>query len=149
MTIADMAARVATLEAQVNEDLQHVKHLQYVARRDKDVIKLGCVNDKLVELNAEMNIFDTEKGQFQAGLAGQPADEQPIYAEAAKEGEKVHRLRKDADGCAGVPELYKQESGLGVEHPPLPDDPTVPPIFGEPVNYGTILEPPGYASPFS
>ena len=47
-TISDATAQTAAILTQMREDANHVLRLQGIARKDKDVIKLNCVNDKLV-----------------------------------------------------------------------------------------------------
>ena len=143
LTLPDMKARVTAMQTQVNEDAQHMRHLQKIARDQRDVIKLTCVNDKLVEVKASLNLFDSHTTQFNAD-ADRGADvARPAYAELEKISSDVKELRGAADGCIGAPDLYKQESGVEVQHPDFPDDPTgVDP-------FGAEVEPPVYASPFS
>ena len=137
-----MLDRVKDLEVQVNDDLRHVKHLQEVARKQKDVIKLTCVNDKLIALKAEANIFDESRHGLQ-NVAAEGSERFTVFASVTDGAQNVHKLRGEADACVGEPELAG-ESSNGVVHPVFPDDPTV----GDPFQPGSV-EPPGYASPFN
>jgi len=149
--LADPAARLALrqneilqrtdqLDAQVRDDLQHVLHLQELSRKEKDAIKLTCVNDKLVAIKAEANIFDNSRHELQS-LTGMDGFAQ-TYGSVVQNAETVHQIRGEADQCVGEPELAG-ESSNGFEHPPFPDNPTI----GDP--FGGTVEPPIYASPFN
>jgi hypothetical protein len=142
LSIGDMAIRSAGIEAQIKDDYRHVLHQQSVARRAKDVIKLNCINDKLVQLKAQMYIFDGIHSSLTGALAGNNDERFALYGEVTLAGENIKRLRQEADVCAGEPELYKQENRPEWRGPQIPDDPTA----GNPFNQG--VEPPGYASPF-
>src|SRR5258708_2049245 len=107
LTGPEMSDRVGTLRTQVDDDYQHVQHLATVARKQNDIIKLTCVDNKLVEMKAEMNILDTSYGQFTSQLAIAVDQARPAYLQVDDLGNKIHSLRGDADVCAGVPELTK------------------------------------------
>lgn len=139
---SDMVTNVAAFETQIESDSKRVTHLQSVARKAKDVVKLTCVNDKIVEIKAERNVFDGNKKTFDAQMQGNPENARASYGDLAKSAETIGRVRGEAEECIGVPELYKQESDIEVQHPDFPDDPTVDDPFGPDV------EPPAYASPY-
>src|SRR5262245_17920888 len=141
LSLADMLTRGTEYANQVKVDLRHVKHLQYQARRLKDIIKLNCVTDKFVEIKAQANIFDQEHRDLEAMAGTDAGDRYGVFDLVSTAAANVHKIRQEADGCVGEPEL--QESLNAFEHPPFPDDPTV----GNP--FGTGVEPPGYASPFN
>jgi hypothetical protein len=141
---SEMIERMGTMQTEMQNTVQHVVHLQMVARRDKDMLKLSCVNDKLVEIKAQLNIFDSTQTTFQAELAHSTDAARVPFGEMTDIAVKVKGLRQDADACIGVPGLAKQESGVDVQHPAFPDDPTV-----NPSGNAWGIEPPAYASPFN
>lgn len=145
LSAAEMQQSVLSLEEQLRVDTQHVQHLQAIARREKDVVKLSCVNDKMVKLKAEANLFD----QARLNLAGvlDRDDRFTAYDNVTAAADRVHKLREEADGCAGELEL-SSESGNSFVGPDVPDDPTDGLPFDDGVVGGTI-EPPAYASPFN
>jgi len=145
LSVAEITQRAAAVSSAIQADYKHVLYIREQAKKQKDVIKLSCVNDKLVQLKAQMNIADGQNDQLQASLASGSDDRQTLFAQLSGTGEAVKRLREDAAACIGEPELYKQEAGLSFTHPDLPDDPTNPPE----ANGGDMPEPPGYASPFN
>ncbi|MBL0218876.1 MAG: hypothetical protein IPQ07_34010 [Myxococcales bacterium] len=145
LTLSEMTSSTLTIEAQLKADLQFMEHLRTVVRRDKDVIKLNCVNDKYVQLKVAVNMFDQARDLFN-GAAGNEAVARTHYESITKAGADGSSLRNEASGCVGVPELYKQESGIEVHHPDFPDDPTTATPFDDVV---VDVEPPGYASPYN
>lgn len=138
---AEMLDRATELDRQINDDLRHVRHLQDVARKQKDVIKLTCVNDKFITLKGQANVFDEVRRDLQS-LSPDNNDRFTIYASLTQGAESAHKLRGEADACVGEPELAGESSNV-FTHPNFPDDPTQ----GNPFNPG--VEPPGYASPFN
>ena len=148
LSLPEMLARAETSEAQIKADMRHVLHLQAKARQEKDVIKLNCINDKLVQLKAQVNIFDSAHGSLKAEADGATLDDKAsVFVEVATTADAVKTLRAEADICVGEPELYKQESSSDVVRPIIFDDPT----SGDPFNDsgGGPFEAPAYASPYS
>ena len=141
MSLAEMLDRAKDIDHQINDDLQHVVRLKEIARKQKDLIKLTCINDKLIALKAQANIFDDEHRSLES-IAPDSGDRFPVFTSLTETSEASHRLRSDADACVGEPELAG-ESTNGYYHPPFPDDPTI----GDPFQPG--IEPPGYASPYN
>src|ERR1700716_118784 len=48
ISVADMTQQAATYIGKTNDIVKRMVQLQEIARREKDVIKLNCVNDKLL-----------------------------------------------------------------------------------------------------
>jgi hypothetical protein len=124
-TSAEMSKRVEVLDRQIDDDAKLMTHLQAVARKEKDVVKLTCVNDVLVEAKAQRNLYDTNREQFTGAIEGDADTARPHYDALSDAAAAVKELRGHAEACIGVPELYKQESDVQVTHPDFPDDPTV------------------------
>ncbi len=111
------------------------------AHKLKDVIKLNCVNDKQIQVKAEMNIADIANDSLQSALQKNSDDRQVAYTQLVGASDAVRRLREEAAACIGEPELFKQEQGGTVESPDIVDDPTQQSPF-----QGGELEPPSSAS---
>jgi hypothetical protein len=141
LSSADMATKAATLRAQIGEDNQKVMALKEQARKLKDVIKLNCVNDKQIQVKAEMNIADLANDQLQGALQKNSDDRQPAFTQLVGAGDAIRRLREEAAACIGEPELFKQEQGGTVDSPDIVDDPT-----GQNPFLGGEIEPPDSAS---
>src|SRR5436309_2659177 len=58
MSMGQMLSEVARIHEQMLTDFRHVQQLQLAARKEKDLIKLNCLNDKLVEMKPEINIAE-------------------------------------------------------------------------------------------
>lgn len=145
LSSGEMATGAAGIRSKIQDDYQHTLHIKEQAKKQKDVIKLTCVNDKLVQMKAQMNIADSTNDSLQASLVNNGDDRQALYTQLSQTGEAVKRLREEAAVCIGEPELYKQEAGVSSTHPDVPDDPTNPPEQGGEMQ---PPEPPGYASPY-
>lgn len=141
LTPAEMLTRGTQLEEQVQTDTRHVQHLQVVARREKDVLKLSCVNDKLVKLKGHANIVDAALVK----LRGSQGESKDAFSSATEHAQNVAKDREEAQACVGETELG-QESNSDFTKPDLPDDPTK---GGVPFGENAVVEPPGYASPYT
>jgi hypothetical protein len=145
---AEMKLRVEQIKKDIDEDHKHVLHLQALARKEKDVIKLTCINDKLVQLKAQMNLFDNSSLALEGAINNTDDSPRTIFAEIEKAGADVKKLRGEADACAGELEMYKQESKTDVDRPDL-DDPTDGDPFHDPEQVGDPdVDQPGYATPY-
>jgi hypothetical protein len=138
LSLLDMQNRVHLFHDQTRADARHIQHLQQVARKAKDVIKLNCVNDKLVQVKPQMNIADAAENELEGA---RDADRSMIFEQLSQAAENVRRLREEADQCIGEPTQAGGDSSNSFTGPTMPDDPTKG--FD---NAG--IEPPGYASPF-
>jgi hypothetical protein len=144
LSTTEIVSGATKVQQQIQDDYQHTLYVREQARKQKDVIKLSCVNDKLVQLKAQMNIADSTNEQLQASLTTNGDDRQSLYTQLTQNGSNIRLLREEAAACIGEPELYKQEAGGSFTAPEVPDDPTNPPE-----NNGIEPpEPPGYASPY-
>jgi hypothetical protein len=145
---AEMRLRTEQIKKDIDEDHKHVLHLQALARKEKDVIKLTCINDKLVQMKAQMNLFDNSSLALEGAINNTDDSPRTIFSDIEKAGADVKKLRGEADACAGELEMYKQESKTDVDRPDL-DDPTDGEPFHDPVVMGEPeVDPPGYATPW-
>lgn len=139
MSQADMQVRIVALREQSRSDTRHIHHLQAIARKEKDVIKLNCVNDKLVQAKPQMNIADMAASEL---TTAPEADRMAIFESLSQAAESVRLLREEADQCIGQPIQTGGDSSNTFTGPEAPDDPTKGMSPPE-------LEPPSYASPFN
>jgi hypothetical protein len=135
----EIQARVQVFVEQTHADARRILHLQQLARKEKDVIKLNCVNDKLVQVKPEMNIVDHGVAELQAAT---DANRMSVFEGISAAAENIRHLREEADQCIGEPVQTGGDSSNSFTGPDVPDDPTKG--FG-----GPELEPPGYASPYN
>ena len=142
LSLVEMQPRVAAMREQTRADAQHIAHLQQLARREKDVIKLNCVNDKLVQVKPQLNLIDNQEAQL-ASTAD--AARMQLFESISTAAEGIRRLREEADQCIGEPVQNGGESSNSFTAPDAPDDPRNPAPGSGP---GAQLEPPAYASPY-
>jgi hypothetical protein len=141
---AEMTAQAKALSDENQEHARHIAQLRQQARRQKDVIKLNCINDKFLQAKALQNIVDGALANLEVAILGQ--DDEARYHEFTKitiSSEKIRAVRGEADGCVGEELSYLGETKVEVTAPDVIDDPTADTPFDDPI------EPPGYASPFS
>jgi len=138
-SMADLQARVNMMREQTRVDARHIQHMQAVARREKDIIKLNCVNDKLVQVKPQMNIADSAAAELASSREG---ERMLAFESLTQATENIRRLREEADQCIGEPITTGGESSNSFTGPGSVDDPTKG--FGH-----NPIEPPGYASPFN
>src|SRR5688572_29404494 len=79
---ADMTKQTEQYLNRMQEVFRRVVQLQEVARKQKDVIKLNCVNDKLLQIKQLMNIADAAKTNMQEAIAR--GDEEGRYHEFSR-----------------------------------------------------------------
>lgn len=137
---AETEKEARTLRDRVRVDLQRVQHLQARARREQDIIKLTCVNDKFVKLKASANLFDEAHRELLA--QNHTTSQTEAFGRVQTTASDVRKVREEADGCIGNQELAKESANdwLG---PEIVDDPTL----GLP--FDIEIEPPSYASPYT
>jgi hypothetical protein len=139
----DMKGQVTTLTAQAGIDAHHVEQLRLTARRQKDVIKLNCVNDKYLQIKSLLNLMDEASARLEVAILSKDEDARyHEYTMFTVSAEKVRALRGEADGCVGEELTYLGETVVDVKKPEIPDDPT------DDNPFDNVIEPPAYASPF-
>jgi len=135
----EIQSRVQVFVEQTRADARHMQHLQQLARKEKDVIKLNCVNDKLVQVKPELNMVDSGISELESAT---DANRMQVFEGISTAAENIRRLREEADQCIGEPVQTGGDSSNSFTGPDMPDDPTKG-------FTGPDLEPPGYASPYN
>lgn len=148
LSVQEMRDRSAALQVTAQQDYRHLVYLQTQARKQKDIIKLNCINDKLVQFKAQMNILDGMQLRLTAALERDGEERHTVFAEIQASGKTLNKIKGEADLCAGA-ELIGPESVTAVDRPEFPDDPTTWDPTWDPTVATPDLEPPGYASPFN
>ena len=121
LTNADVAVKSASLRTQIQEDSHSLLQLKAHAVKLKDVIKVNCVNDKLVQAKAEMNIADTANDSLQSAMQKNNDDDRnATFAQLQTAATSIKQLKEEAAACIGTPELLKQEAGVTVDKPEIP-----------------------------
>ncbi|MFT3695024.1 MAG: hypothetical protein QM831_17940 [Kofleriaceae bacterium] len=152
LTNADISTKAAGLETQIQEADHQLTLLKAKAVKMKDVIKVNCVNDKLVQAKAQMNIADNASSALQIAMAKNNDEERNTeFGNLSQAADSMKQLKEEAAACIGAPELLKQENGLTVDKPFIPDDPTLDDPFHnfdpDPTQNGE-MDPPAFPSPW-
>lgn len=143
LSVEEMQTQLASASSKIKLDVRHVMHLRELARKQKDVIKLTCVNDKLIQLKAQQNIYGAVEVQLQAVLTEGQGDRFELFTQVSVGADNIRKLREEADACLGEGDLAPSETDVDVSSPDIVDDPTKAGDIFQPG-----VEPPGYASPF-
>lgn len=127
--------------------LVQIVELQQMARKQKDVIKLNCVNDKLLQIKQLLNIAEGGRTDMIEAIAQQDQDETTHqFSQISIAKEKTDGLYSEAQGCIGEELVFLGPTEVIVDEGNVSDDPTGDDVFGEGAD---VLDPPAYASPFS
>jgi hypothetical protein len=127
----------------MNDVLKRIQLLQDQAKRQKDIIRLNCVTDKLVQGRVNINIAEQSMSSLQESIAR--ADEGGRTHEFTRltiVNQKVSVLGAEAENCIGEDLSFIGATRVDVDvDPNIPQtDPTQPPAPG------TDIERPGEAS---
>jgi hypothetical protein len=130
--------------ANMNGVLKRVQVLQDQAKREKDIIRLNCVTDKVVQVRVNINIAEQSMASLQEAVTR--ADEGGRTHEFTRLtiiNQKVLVLGAEAENCIGEDLSFVGATRVDVEvDPNIPQyDPTLPPAPG------IDIERPGEASP--
>jgi hypothetical protein len=139
-SVEEMQTKSTELFATAQKQHEEVVKLQIVARKDKDGIRLSCINDALLEMRALLNYIQQALAEFDAAIAASLDDERKKhYKTVIVSADAVRIQYEKANQCAG--ELDPSTAGdTTYDGPDIPDDPGDD-LFPEGV------EDPGYASP--
>jgi len=143
----DMRIESERLITEMKGHLERVIAVQQLARKQKDIIRLNCVNDRLLQVKKLLNIAEAARNDMVEAIATRnERDRSHQFNKVRIASEQVASLRIEAEACVGESILFTgEESGVEVEGPPIVDDPTKEDPF---VITGERVERPAYASPF-
>jgi hypothetical protein len=113
----------------MQETQRRVQMLQVKAKKDKDMVKLNCVNDKLTQLQGHMTVSDQSMSSLAADVAkGDDAARQHEFTRITILYQKVVTLGTEAEQCIGEDVSYVGATRVDVEIDPSipPTDPTQP-----------------------
>jgi hypothetical protein len=153
-TKANLSPREMTEEASklISEmDGMHLRvlELQKSARKAKDVIKLNCVNEKLLAVKQLMNIADSAKTDLTEAIASDDRDaEVAKYGQVVLAHERATAERDEAEGCIGEELIFVGPTKVEVDGPTIPDDPTDDPEDPFSTNEVVDVEHANDATPF-
>lgn len=142
----EQATQAQEYRTKMDEILRRMEKLAEMSRREKDIIKLNCVNDKLIPAKGLMNVGD------QANLALEQATANKDDAARGHEFsrltiayQKVLVLGQEAEACVGEELAYIEKTQVEMTlDPNLTDQDPTEVRIQEP-----IIERPPTASPYN
>jgi len=141
----DMLTQSQTYKANTMQTTQRLSQMVEEARKQKDVIRLTCLTDKVVQANANMNILDKALMSLQDAVGRN--DEGASTHEFTRitiVNQKVQILGAEAEGCVGEELQFVGATKVDVEvSKDVRKDDT-----SQPATAGTGFERPPVASPF-
>ena len=146
LTPEEMVNQSRDYAKSMNEVLKRIQVLQDQAKRDKDIIRLNCVTDKVVQVRVNINIAEQSIASLQEAVARNDEGERVHeFTRLTIVNQKVQVLGAEAENCIGEDLSFVGATKVDVEiDPNIPQyDPTQPPAPG------IDIERPGEASPLT
>jgi hypothetical protein len=140
----EMVAQAKSYFQSMNEVLKRVQTLVDQSKKGKDIIRLNCVTDKLVQVRVNMNIGEQSMTALQEAVTRADEGERTHeFTRLTIVNQKVQVLGAEAENCIGEDLSFVGATRVDVEiDPNIPTyDPTKPPAPG------IDIERPGEASP--
>jgi hypothetical protein len=146
LSAAETQAQAKDYLKKMQETQRRVQMLQTKAKKDKDMVKLNCVNDKLTQLTGHMTVTNQSMGTLALDIAkGDDTARQHEFTRVSILYQKVVTLGTEEEQCIGEDVSYVGATRVDVEiDPSIPaSDPTEPPP-----PYLAVPDRPPPASPF-
>lgn len=141
---AEMAQSADEQLDKLRDTLSRLVELRQVARQSKDVIKLNCVNDKLLLYKQLVNIAESAKTDMTEAIAqGDDPGRYHYYGQMVLAREKGEALRNDAEACIGEEMIFLGPTRVDVTDRP---DVALDDLMGR---EAFSFEEPKYATPFN
>ena len=144
LTPEEMVNQSRDYAKSMNEVLKRIQVLQDQAKRDKDIIRLNCVTDKVVQVRVNISIAEQSIASLQEAVTRNDEGERVHeFTRLTIVNQKVQVLGAEAENCIGEDLSFVGATRIDVEvDPNIPTyDPTQPPAPG------IDIERPGEASP--
>jgi len=131
LTVEEMTTQAREYQQGMTSILRRVEKLQETARRQKDIIRLNCVADKLVQVKVNVSIADQALISLQENIAR--ADEGGRTHEFTRLtiiNQKVLVLGAEAENCIGEDLSFVGATRVDLDvDPNIPqNDPTIPQV---------------------
>jgi len=133
LTAEEMGNQAKEYFKSMGDVLKRIQTLQDQSKREKDIIRLNCVTDKLVQVRVNMNIAEQSMASLQEAMTH--ADEGARTHEFTRltiVNQKVLVLGAEAENCIGEDLSFVGSTRVDIEvDPNIPQyDPTQPPAPG-------------------
>jgi len=118
-SVSEMESQAQATLTKMRNARKYVQNLLEQARKDKDIIKITCLNDKLTQINVSIRTFEDRMVSLRTAI--KTGDQEAIsheYNILSVLGEKVEGLRLEAEACIGEAEGYLGKTEVTVTTPP-------------------------------
>jgi hypothetical protein len=146
LTSEEMLNQSREYNKNMNDVLKRIQVLQDQAKREKDIIRLNCVTDKVVQVRVNISIAEQSVAALQEAVTRADEGERTHeFTRLTIVNQKVQVLGAEAENCIGEDLSFVGATKVDVEiDPNIPQyDPTQPPAPG------IDIERPGEASPLT
>jgi hypothetical protein len=130
----DMIKQGREYRANMDRVVTELQAMVEQARKQKDIIRLNCVMDKLAQVKVSMNIGDEAMQKLQEAVTrnddGASLHE---YTRMTIVNQKVQVLQNDGQSCVGAELNYVGATRVEVEAPDLPEGVTDPSLEPPPL----------------
>ncbi len=129
LTPADMINQSKEYFTGMGAVVKRIQTLQDQAKREKDIIRLNCVTDKLVQARVNVNIAEQSMATMQESMArNDQGEETHEFTRLTIVNQKVTVLGAEAENCIGEDLSFVGATRIDVEvDPNIPQyDPTQP-----------------------
>jgi hypothetical protein len=129
LTPADMVNQSKDYFKGMGEVVKRIQTLQDQAKREKDIIRLNCVTDKLVQTRVNVNIAEQSMATMQESISrNDEGEETHEFTRLTIVNQKVTVLGAEAENCIGEDLSFVGATRVDVEvDPNIPQyDPTQP-----------------------
>lgn len=133
LTADEMLAQSREYAKSMNDTLKRIQVLQDQAKRDKDIIRLNCVTDKVVQVRVNISIAEQSMAALQEAVTRSDEGERTHeFTRLTIVNQKVTVLGAEAENCIGEDLSFVGATRVDVEiDPGIPTyDPTQPPAPG-------------------
>jgi hypothetical protein len=121
----DMTKQTPKLLHEMEDVLRRVVQIQKIAQKQNDVMKLNCVNDKLLRIKGYLNVADARKTEMAVHLDSNELDmARDAYGQIVVSADEVRALGAEAEQCIGQELVWVGPQQNSVEGGNEPDDPT-------------------------
>jgi hypothetical protein len=142
LTPTETASRAKQFVSEMEATLKQIEGLQEVARKEKDLVRLDCINEKLVEYRKLLEV--TAPADKNLKLAIKDNDNSGRiynYTTISIAHERAMELSREAETCDGEVLTYAGDTVVEVEIDGEIPDPTEPGFGDHPIDVPTDFTP--------
>lgn len=129
LSAEDMMKQATEYRTSMDQVLAKIETMVAEARKDKDVIRLNCLNDKVVQGRANLNVADTAMTGLKDAMASNDEGARLYeYTRVTIVNQKMQVLAAEAEACVGEELGFVGPTKVDVDVDPdlRGDDPTAP-----------------------